>query len=167
MREWPIGAAGCLVLLLFGLSCGSVHRDGPGGAKPQDGGARVLIAARPSEFKQEIVDRLVATYQDRARLTLMDIEDIDDVPEADFDAMVVMGARKGFLMFSVKERRFLRDLEAKDKLILVMTAAVSDWEWDREDIDVITSASTSENVEPTYKEISARLDALIEAAEHR
>jgi hypothetical protein len=149
------------MLLSLCLSCGGGQSDKPREINAEGGQAKVLIATRESAFKTELVNMLVADYQHYAHLTVVDLGELRDLPVDDYDALVVMGARMGFLMFSNKERRFLRNLESKDKLILVMTAAVQDWEWDREDIDVISGASRPANLEPVYREISRRLDVIL------
>jgi hypothetical protein len=94
-------------------------------------------------------------------LTLLDLDKLNNVQPTDYDALVVMGARMGFLLLSAKERRFLRHLDDPEKLILVMTAAVNDWKWNRDDIDVITCASNFRNIDPLYREVSARIDKLL------
>ncbi len=151
------GVASILLVLSCGGSRGSVTEEAGAGAERE-----VLVATRPSEFKTEIVAKLVSAYEDRARLTLIDMADLNDVRDADYDALVVMGARMGFLMFSARERRFLRHLRAPEKLVMVMTAANQEWKWKREDIDVITCASESRNIEPVYRQVSERLDAILE-----
>lgn len=161
MGKHVIGIA-MLTILGQWLACGgtpsqSTHpTENPPGKKE-----KLLVVTRPSEFKDEVVDRLRTRYEPGAEITTMDIAYLDDVRENDYDAMVVMGARMGFLMFSAKERHFLNRLSSPDKLVMVMTAAMQDWEWDRDDVDVITCASKPENVSPLYDKIKARLDPLL------
>ncbi len=151
-----------LMSICVGFSCASGHLAEPRDTSSVEGGSRVLIAIRRSEFKAEVVSRLIAGYQHRANIKTIELDEIEDVQTADYDALIVMGARMGWLMFSGRELLFLRRLQRPEKLIMVMTAANSEWEWDRDDIDVITCASKRENVEPLYREVSERLDALIE-----
>ncbi len=121
----------------------------------------MLIAIRQSDFKQQIVKKLKKEYKGRIRLDLADIDDLDKIREEDYDAMVVMGARMGWLLFSAKERHFLDNLKHPEKLVMVMTAAIRNWHWERKDIDVISGASKPENVEPFYKEIQTRLNGIL------
>lgn len=144
------------------ISCGGGAPDGSTQLKGGNGQTQILIAVRPSDFKKKIVNKLTAHYGEQADLTLMDIEDLDQVQEAEYDGMVVLGARMGWLLFSAEERHFLDNLKTPSKLVMVMTAAIRDWKWDRKDIDVISCASTSENVDPVFREISGRLDGILE-----
>ncbi len=101
------------------------------------------------------------TYEQQNRLEIIELSDLGDVETGDYDALVVMGARMGWLMFSGRELAFLRRLQHPAKLVMVMTAANAEWEWDRDDVDVITCASKAENVEPLYRDVSKRLDVLL------
>lgn len=163
MRHWTPTFTSLLVLLLFDVSCASSQLIEPRQINQTEGAKRVLIATRPSDFKKQITDRLIENYQHHHSLRIAEITELTDIQPDNYDAMVVMGARMGFLMFSARERRFLRHLPNKERLILVMTAASSDWEWDRDDVDVITCASTEANVDPIYNEVSKRLDTLLAA----
>lgn len=153
----PIG----LWLAAVMTACGGGAPDGSTQMDAEGGKARVLIAVRPSDFKQQIVGKLTARYSGQAELTLLDIDDLDQVRESDYDGMVVMGARMGWLMFSAEERHFLDNLKTPSKLVMVMTAAIRDWKWDRKDIDVISCASKPENVELVFNEVSTRLDGIL------
>lgn len=154
---WPVCA---LVSVSMCLSCGG-RKTGSGAATVDDGEPRVAVIVRKSEFKSRLVERITADYGEKAQLTFMDIARLDDVNEDAFDALVVMGERMGFLLFNVKERRFLRRLDHKEKLVLVMTAAAADWEWDRDDVDVISGASRLEDLDPIYEAVNERLDAIL------
>ncbi len=122
---------------------------------------KVLVAARQSEFKSDLVEALVKSYRSRAEMMVVDIKKLGDFDAANFDALVVLGERKGWLMFSGRERRFLRHLKEKNKLVMVMTAADPDWKWDRKDVDVVTGASKTDKLEPLLTEITKRLDAIL------
>jgi len=150
-----------LLLFCIGLSCAGAQQVGLNDSD-DSGETRILIATRESDFKAEIVNRLVADHRDRSLVKVVELSTLDDVRTADYDALVVMGARMGWLMFSARERRFLRRLEHPEKLVMVMTAAHRGWEWERDDVDVITCASTEANVEPTYREVSQRLETILE-----
>ena len=150
-----------LALVFFTLTCSGKQHIQPKPINSGEGSSSILIVTRPSEFKARVVDKLVNRYRNRATLTLIDLKDLDSIQTSDYDALVVMGARMGFLLLSAKERRFLRRLEEPKKLILVMTAAANDWEWDRDDIDVITCASNFRNVQPLYREVIERLDKIL------
>lgn len=161
MRHTTSAVTLLFLIFMFGVSCASSQLIEPRQVSQLEGGKRVLIATRPSDFKKQITDRLIENYRHHYSLRIVEIDELSDIQPDDYDAMVVMGARMGFLMFSTRERRFLRHLPNKERLILVMTAASQDWEWDREDVDVITSASAESNVDPVYNEVSKRLDTLL------
>ena len=150
-----------IVLAVFALTCSGRQHVQPKPLNSVDGGSNVLIVTRQSAFKERVVGKLIEKYRSRANLALTDIENLNDVRATDYDALVVMGARMGFLLLSAKERRFIRHLDDPKKLIMVMTASAEDWKWDRDDVDVITCASNFKNVEPLYQQISARLDELL------
>lgn len=153
----PIG------VLVFGLSMFSCGGDPMRTAEMSghDNLPKVAIIVRESPFKDKLVRRFVEGYGQTTALTIMDISELNDFDENGYDALVVMGARMGFLMFSVKERHFLRKLHHPEKLVLLMTAAASDWEWDRDDVDVISGASATENLDPLYTEMRQKLDAIL------
>lgn len=150
-------------VLVFGLSMFSCGGDPKRSAEMsgRDNLPKVAIIVRESTFKDMLVSRIVEDYGQTTTLTIMDISALNDLDENGYDALVVMGARMGFLMFSVKERRFLRKLQHPEKLVLLMTAAASDWEWDRDDVDVISGASKTENLDPLYTEMRQKLDVIL------
>ena len=160
MHKWKRDSFCTLIAVSMCLGCGS-RRNAAGEAEGNDGKPKVVVITRQSAFKDTLVARLSDDYGTRTHLTVMDISTLNDIDEDDFDAIVVMGARMGFLLFSAKERRFLRKLDHPDKLVLLMTCAIPDWKWDREDIDVISGASSAENLDPFYKEIHLRLDTIL------
>jgi putative intracellular protease/amidase len=121
----------------------------------------VLIAMRHSDFKEKLINKIKEYCLNRSDLKVVDISALNDIDAEAYDALIVLGERKGLLMFSVKERHFLKHFEDKAKLIMVMTAASDSWEWDRDDVDVITGASRPENLETIFAEVTKRLDALL------
>ena len=148
------------ICLTATLSCGAaptVIAEGPQIADAPS----VLIAVRPSDFKQTLVDRLFSNYNDTVRMTRIDIEDLADANLDGYDAVVVMGARMGFLLFSGEERRFLKSMKHPEKTVMVMTAAVQDWQWERDDIDVITGASKPEYADFFVARLTERLDEIL------
>lgn len=151
----------CAVMGCMAFSCGSATSPPPETAVAK-GPKEVLIATRDTDFKKQIVSRFQNDYGGRARLTVIDLAELDEHPTSDYDALVVMGARMGWLMYSVKERRFLRGLDEPEKVILLMTAADADWKWERPDVDVITGASKPESLDPIYREMAHRLDVILE-----
>ena len=153
----PIG------MLVFGLSMFSCGGKSKSTAEMSSHAnlPRVAIIVRESPFKDMLVNRFVEDYEKTTALTIMDISKLNDLDENVYDALVVMGARMGFLMFSVKERQFLKKLHHPEKLVLLMTAAASEWKWDRDDVDVITGASETENLDPLYTEMRQKLDAIL------
>ena len=148
-------------LLVLASACGRVPAPVTVGLEGE-GAPEVLIAVRPSEFKEKIVKQLTDRYQKSAHITVIDIDALDEARLEDFDAMVVLGARMGFLMFSGEERRFLNRLRTPERAVMVMTAAVHDWKWDREDIDVITGASKPSYQASILARITRRLDEILQ-----
>jgi hypothetical protein len=154
---WPVCV---LVSVSMCLSCGG-RKTASGAATVDNEKPKVAVIVRKSEFKSRLVERITDDYGEKTQLTFMDIAQLNDVNEDAFDALVVMGARMGFLLFNVKERRFLRKLNHKEKLVFVMTAAAADWKWDRNDVDVISGASRIEDLDPIYEAVNKRLDAIL------
>ena len=149
------------MLLMLATACGGAVETvsvGPEGASIPE----VLIAVRPSDFKQKIVDKLTERYRESTHLTVIGIDSLDDVHLEDFDAIVVLGARRGFLLFSGEERHFLDRLKTPERAVMVVTAAVRDWKWDDADIDVITGASEPAYEAPILDGITSRLDAVLQ-----
>lgn len=161
MNPWKSTTAALLLSLCSGLSCASGQRVEAREGDSIETGSKILIATRPSEFKAKVVSKLRTNYEQQNRLEIIELSDLGDVETGDYDALVVMGARMGWLMFSGRELAFLRRLQHPAKLVMVMTAANAEWEWDRDDVDVITCASKAENVEPLYRDVSKRLDVLL------
>lgn len=151
----------CLICNFF--SCGGSRNSNTAKQEIVEDDPKILITFRESKFKKEIVNRIVTQYESNAKITVIDIADLDKVNENDYDALTIMGARMGWLMFSAKERRFIRRLKEPQKTIMVMTAAVSDWQWQHDKVDIITCASKPENLDPLFHKISQKLDSLIKA----
>ena len=150
-----------VTVLVSATACGGTREPVTAGAEGT-GIPEVLIAVRPSDFKQKIVDRLTDRYRGKNHLTIIKINALDKMRLEDFDAMVVLGARRGFLLFSGEERHFLDRLKTPERAVMVVTAAAHEWKWDNADIDVITGASEPSYETSIFTQITSRLDAILQ-----
>ncbi|MGC9314556.1 MAG: hypothetical protein ACP5G4_02875, partial [bacterium] len=66
------------------------------------------------------------------------------------------------MMMNRRARKIIDKIEPKDKLIAVITAGDEDWEYEKDGVEAITSASVMSEQDKVLEEIYKRVDSLIE-----
>jgi hypothetical protein len=121
----------------------------------------VLVASAGSPFKDALVKRLIERYCDRASFVVIDLRQLTNSDISQFEAVLVLEARKGWMMFNGRVRWFVRKVREPEKVILVLTSANHDFKWKRNGVDAITCASSASFLDPTLERISQQLDVLL------
>ena len=124
-------------------------------------GKSLLIASVSSEFKDALVSRIIDNYKGRADIRLVNLDKLKVTDLSHYDALVVVDARTGWMMFNTKVRRTVRKMADKNKLVLVLTGRKHQWSWKKGKVDAITCASVKDHADPVYRNVVKKLDRLL------
>jgi len=149
------------MLLAVALSCSATQPIQPRIVHNVHKNDAILIAAVSSDFKNKLIDRLIDDYKSRADIRLVNLEDLEGIDLSFYDALVVLDARTGWMMFNVKVKRLIRGMDDRGKLVLVLTARKTKWEWKKNDVDAITCASIKDHFYPVYRRMTKKLDKIL------
>ncbi len=122
---------------------------------------KVLIASQGSNFKNALVESLTLHLKKKSvYIKVIDVTTLHEVNEEEWDAMVIIHTtEKGGLQPDVKKYNDrAKDL---DKVVFITTSGSGKWKTRDYDIDVITSASSNDELNSLPAEILARLDLIL------
>lgn len=123
---------------------------------------KIMISGVSSEFKDAILNDIVDKYSETCQIEIVEFSKAHKIDPDNYDAMVLMDEVQGWMILNRRTRRFIHKFEPKRKLVLLLTAGDEEYEYEKDGIDAITSASVLNNTSGIAEEIIARLDALIE-----
>lgn len=121
----------------------------------------LIIGGVTSDFKDNIVSRLIERYKDQGNIDLVDYDKLQQVQCEDYDAILVMDDSEAWLLWNFSLKSFLEKTENCNNIVLLITAGDPDWEYQYKDLDAITSASVVENEESVFNEVAAKIDGMI------
>ena len=121
----------------------------------------LLIAGDASEFKDSLRPKVVGHYQDQSNIDVINIKKLKQVNPSDYDVILIMDTCLAWTGFNPSLKAFLSDLQDTHHVVVFMTAGDPDWEYSFKDIDAITSASRTENVQAAFVEIIHRIDHIV------
>ncbi len=157
--QWSAMAALVLFLLLY--SCAVPQKMWPQKdmtASEIAGSAdapTILLAARSSEFKVALVERLSAMMASEGiRLKIVGVEDLKTVQSEQYDAVLVISTCLAW-GFDDEVRSFIERHPSHDNMIFVTTSAAGDWMPEKEALsyDAISSASELSDVDSVARNI--------------
>jgi len=121
----------------------------------------LIIAGDSSEYKDSIRESLVSKYRAEGSLEVINTENLENVTEGSYDAILIMDTCMAWGTFNPSVNNFLERIEKKDNIVLFMTADDVEWEYSYHNVDAITSASEIENKEMVTDKLSERIDEII------
>jgi hypothetical protein len=125
---------------------------------------RILIASRDSEFKRELVDRLIAAYRYRdVYLKIIGINALKHENAKNYSAVVVLNTCMGWTV-DVEVERFLEKYGAMDSIIVLTTSDGGDVlpDMQNRNIDAISSASVKDQIQPVADEMIGKINTFID-----
>ncbi len=121
----------------------------------------IMITGYTSEFKQIIIDEIIEKYSPWCNIEIVDFAVAHKIDPDEYAAIIVMDEVEAWMIFNRKTRRFMKKIEPKEKLILYITAGDEKWQYSKDGIEAITSASVTDERTRVLEEIFTRLDALL------
>jgi hypothetical protein len=121
----------------------------------------LLITGVTSEFKSDIITRIVDRYKDQGNVDLINLDKLDQLQCDDYDAILVMDSVQAWSMWNFSLKSFLEKTENCKNVVLLYTAGDPDWKYQYHELDAITSASQIEDQERVFNELTYAIDVLI------
>lgn len=114
----------------------------------------VLLDGKPSWFKQSIIDSLKTTYQ----VDVIEGKKPGDIKANDYKAVVVMDQLKAWMMGNGKLKKFTKFLDPKHTVYFI-TSGDPKWQWKKNQVNAITSASKKANVPELLEKLRGQIDS--------
>jgi len=121
----------------------------------------LLITGITSEFKANIISRIVDRYKDQGNIDLINLDKLDQMQCDDYDAILVMDSVKAWSLWNFSLKSFLKKTENCNNVVLLYTAGDPDWKYQYHELDAITSASQVEDQDRVFNELTYAIDVLI------
>ena len=121
----------------------------------------LLITGMTSEFKADIISRIVDRYKDKGNIYLIPLDKLDQMQCVDYDAILVIDSVQAWSYWNFSLNSFLENTENCKNVVLLYTAGDPDWEYQYHELDAITSASQIEDQDRVFNELTYAIDVLI------
>lgn len=147
-----------LVIFLFSSCTKKIIETSIGSDKTMD---KILIAADASEFKSEILKRILETFQAKYNIDIVNIDKLNKMSIDEYSAVLIMDTCMAWTGFNPSLKSFIEKQENRDKAVLFITAGDPDWKYSYLELDAVTSASEIENEEIVYSELVTRVKTIL------
>ena len=130
----------------------------------------LLIAGDASEYKDQLRQRLIDHYSLFSNIDVVNIGKLREVNMADYHVVVIMDTCLAWSRFNPSTKAFLDRVSDRDRdrVVILMTADDTDWEFQYQGVDAMTSASNPENEDQVFERLRTKIDRIIgEATESR
>jgi hypothetical protein len=124
---------------------------------------KLLIATQGSEFKNALINEVIATYQKEAMyIKVIDVEALEQINLKEYNAILLVHTWENWKAPVVVER-FVNNLSKakKNQLVVVTTSGRGSYKMDG--VDAITGESNIKNIIPIANQIIERLDILLKS----
>ena len=121
----------------------------------------LLICVEPSEFKDQVITRLIDRYKIYGNIDLVGIKTLKNLQCEAYDAVLIMDSCEARAIFNFPLKSFLEKSEHCGNVILLMTANDPEWQYHYAGLDAVTSASVVGEEDRVVNEISGKIDELI------
>jgi hypothetical protein len=133
-----------ILLLVAGCAGNPVLEITEKGNKASD--IRVLFAVESSDFKDELLEKVVAGLDSDVYIKITDIGNLPEEKTEDYNAVVIFTVKRVFSI-NRKASDFIKNTSEPDKIIIYFTEAGSSRiPKSLEDVDAVSSASQKENI---------------------
>ena len=117
----------------------------------------LLIATQGSDFKEVLVSSLIEHFSEESvYISVIDVSSLSEIDENDWNAIVLINTVEIEKMHP-DVIGFLSELKSYDKIILLITSGSGDWDTEDYNIDTITSASETSEIDSLAEVILSRL----------
>jgi hypothetical protein len=161
LRLWSFCITLTAITFLYGCApraVKTVEFGDPGAA------ARVLIASERSDFKQAVIERVVAGFENEGLFfKIIDLRDLDGASVETYNAVVIINTCVAWQL-NPRVTAFLEETNMRGKTVLLTTAGDADWHADAAGVDAITAASSSADVDRTADKLRTKIRTRIHAA---
>ncbi len=145
-----------LIILVFGCAGNVPYENIERGEV--NSSKKVLIAVHSSEFKNELVDAVIKELDNSIYIKTIDLKNLQDENTLDFNVIVIIAMKRVFNI-NRNVRNFIELTEERDKIVLFFTeAGKSRIPKEFIEIDVVSSASRQENLEPMKEFILSKIE---------
>lgn len=148
--------------VLFLPQCGKNIRETEVG--PADAKNKIIIAAYYSDFKNTITQGLVDKFKNRAKVTVVPLENLGKIDPYKYDVLVIIDALLAWQLFNTRTRSFiekLKDPGERKKLVLFLTAGDPKKNYKFMGVDCITAASQVNKDAEIVDEISEKINSML------
>lgn len=123
--------------------------------QPTDGRQSVLIATQKKDFKNKVMQQIADYYQDKAvYIKVIDVTKLGDIKGEEWDKIVIFTTTEmGKVPATVTG--FLEKQSDFSNIFMPVTAASGQWNGNKLDVDVVATASKTDNVRKTADGIIA------------
>ncbi|MCF7920185.1 MAG: hypothetical protein K9N06_09775 [Candidatus Cloacimonetes bacterium] len=119
--------------------------------------SRILIAMTTTEFKEQIVSRIIDDFGQQATIEINGLSSLKKINPAEYNAIIIMDACEAWMKFNTSLNRFTSKHTAADNVIFIITAGDPDWKWDNKNYRAITSASETTRIDDIVSELETWL----------
>ena len=160
-----LGVLVVLVIALFGLYL-LINRQGVVEAYDigdSETSRKLLIASQGSDFKNALVESLTTHLaKESIYMHVIDVTDLENVKEDDWDAFLLIHTTEQWKL-QPDVKAFLDRAKYLDKVVVVTTSGSGEWKSEEYDVDVMTSASKSEELPVLTNDIVSKLQEIIQS----
>lgn len=161
-----IGVLVVLIIALFGIFL-LINRQGVVEAYDigeSESSRKLLIASQGSNFKNALVES-VTTHMAKESIyvSVIDVTDLENIKEDDWDAVLLIHTTEQWKL-QPDVKAYLGRAQSLDKVIVVTTSGSGEWKSEEYDVDVMTSASRSEELPMLTNDIVTKLQDMLQLA---
>jgi len=124
---------------------------------------RILIASQKSEFKEDIVSKVVKGFEEgHIYIEIIDLRNLSNILTEDYQAIVILNDYK-FFQINRHARKFLKNVNdyERKKIVLLTTAGSPDLMKKSSEIDAISSASVIEDTDTISDKIIKKVNVIL------
>ncbi len=158
-----IGRLSALLIVVLVLACAKEPIENAIVTHPEAYRGQLLIAGVASDFKENVITRIINRYGDKYAIRLSSFDELDNIDYSDYDIILLVDEVQAWMLFNRKFKRVMKDISEREKVVIFITAGNPDWEYDYDGLDAITSASDIVEEERVLEAITRKIDGILNA----
>ena len=125
---------------------------------------KLLIASQGSKFKNALVESVTThTAKESIYVSVIDVTDLENFDDDDWDAILLIHTTEQWKL-QPDVKAYLDRAKSLDKVIVVTTSGSGEWKSEEYDVDMMTSASKSEELPMLTNDIVSKLRERLQLA---
>lgn len=125
---------------------------------------KLLIAGQGSNFKNALVESVTTHLaEEPIYVSVIDVTGLENVKEDDWDAIILIHTTENWKL-QPDVKTYLDRAQSLDKVIVVTTSGSGEWKSEEYEVDVMTSASKSEELPMLTNDIVRKLQEMLHLA---